>query len=191
MTSIPSSPPPLLVVMGVCGSGKTTVGAALAARLGLPFRDADDLHPQANVARMRAGVPLTDADRMPWLDVVGAWLAARAGTGAVISCSALRRSYRDVLGSHAPDVAFAHLDGAPATIAARLAARPGHFMPAALLESQLATLEPLGPDETGTTLDVTRPVDELVAALAGTPSPPTESRSTPSRSSESRPTVEV
>ena len=170
--------PPLLVVMGVCGSGKSTVGAALAGRLGLPYADADDLHPPANVTRMRAGVPLTDADRLPWLDAVGAWLASRAGTGAVISCSALRRSYRDVLRAHVPDAAFAHLHGSPATIAARLAARHDHFMPAALLESQLATLEPLEPDEHGTTLDVARPVEDLAEACAAAFVP-------------SRPTVEV
>lgn len=193
-------PPPLIVVMGVCGSGKTTVGAALATRLGLPFRDGDDLHPAANVARMRAGVPLTDADRLPWLDALGSWLAARTGIGAVTSCSALRRSYREVLRGHAPGVWFAHLHGDRATIAARLAARHDHFMPAALLDSQLATLEPLGPGETGPTLDVTRPVDELVAACAApftpaafTPAAFTPAAFTPagSRPAPPRPTVEV
>ena len=154
----------LVTVMGVSGSGKTTVGAALAQRLRVPFVDADDLHPPANVAKMSAGIPLDDADRLPWLRTVGAWLAERAASGGVTSCSALRRSYRDVLREVAPEQVFVHLAGDLEVIARRVAGRLGHFMPAALVDSQFATLEPLDPDERGVTLDVDQPIDALVAA---------------------------
>lgn len=168
--------PPLVVVMGVSGSGKSTVGAGLATRLGIAFTDADDLHPPANVAKMRAGTPLTDADRGPWLDTVGAELAGHSPTGLVVACSALRRVYRDRLRHHAPGTAFLHLAGDRDVLAGRTTGREGHFMPPALLDSQLATLEPLDADETGTTLDIDRPVDELVtagvAAVTGTDAPP-------------------
>jgi len=167
MTAPPS--PPRLVVMGPSGAGKSVVGAALAERLaarfpGLGFVDADDLHPAANVEKMRSGVPLDDADRLPWLRTVGAWLAERAASGGVTSCSALRRSYRDVLREAAPEQVFVHLAGDREVIARRVAGRPGHFMPAALVDSQFATLEPLDPDERGVTLDVDQPIDALVAA---------------------------
>ena len=155
-------PPPLVVVMGVSGSGKTTVGAALAQRLRVPFADADDFHPQVNIAKMSAGIPLTDDDRRPWLATIGAWLAEHAEDGGVASCSALRRAYRDVLTAAAPHAYFLHLHGTPEVIAGRVAGRPGHFMPAALVESQFATLEPLEPDERGAALDVDQPVDDLV-----------------------------
>jgi gluconokinase len=154
--------PPLLTVMGVSGSGKTTVGAALAQRLRVPFADADDLHPPENVAKMAAGVPLDDTDRMPWLHTIGDWLAAHAGSGGVISCSALKRSYRDVLREAAPAQFFVHLDGSPEVVARRVAGRPGHFMPASLVDSQFATLEPLQPDENGVALDLDHPVDDIV-----------------------------
>ena len=154
----------LVTVMGVSGSGKTTVAAALAQRLRVPFVDADDLHPPANVAKMSAGIPLDDADRLPWLRTVGAWLADRAASGGVTSCSALRRSYRDVLREAAPEQVFVHLAGDREVIARRVAGRPGHFMPAALVDSQFATLEPRAPDERGVTLDVDQPIDALVAA---------------------------
>ena len=154
----------LVTVMGVSGSGKTSVGAALAQRLHVPFEDADDLHPPANVAKMSAGIPLDDADRLPWLRTVGAWLAEHAASGGVISCSALRRSYRDVLREAAPDQIFLHLASDREVIARRVAGRPGHFMPAALVDSQFATLEPLEPDERGVTLDVDQPIDALVDA---------------------------
>lgn len=144
----------LIVVMGVSGSGKSVVGAALAARLALPYADGDDLHPPANVAKMRAGVPLTDEDRWPWLDTVGEWLSDHAATGAVIACSALRRSYRDRLLAHAQTARFVELDVPPHVLHARLAARTGHFMPASLLDSQLATLEPLAADEAGVRVEV-------------------------------------
>ena len=158
---VPSSPP-LLTVMGVSGSGKTTVGAALAQRLRVPFADADDFHPPENVAKMAAGVPLDDADRLPWLHTIGAWLAAHADSGGVVSCSALKRSYRDVLRAAAPTQFFVHLDGSPEVVARRVQGRPGHFMPASLVDSQFATLEPLGPDENGVALDLDRSVDQLV-----------------------------
>lgn len=157
-----------LVVMGVSGSGKSTVGASLAQRLDVPFADGDDLHPAANVTKMAAGRPLDDDDRRPWLEAVGAWLAAHPR--GVVVCSALRRSYRDVLREHCPSVRFVHLDGDPAVIARRQANRPGHFMPASLLGSQLATLEPLQVDESGLVVHVDQPVDlvvdEVVARLA-------------------------
>ena len=154
-------PRPLVVVMGVSGSGKSTVGAALAQRLRVPFADADDFHPQANIEKMSAGHPLDDEDRRPWLDAVGEWLAAHPD-GAVMSCSALRRDYRDRLRHHAARVAFVHLAGSREVIAARMAGRPGHFMPASLLDSQFATLEPLAADEAGVTIDIDQSVDDVV-----------------------------
>jgi gluconokinase len=156
--------PPQLVVMGVSGSGKSTVGAALARRLGVPFVDADDLHPRANVEKMARGEPLDDADRLPWLDAVGTWLAEHRD-GGIASCSALRRAYRDRLRSHADGVHFLHLAGSRELVARRQADRPGHFMPASLLASQYAALEPLQPDEPGLTLAVDRSVDELIEVV--------------------------
>lgn len=158
---------PAVVVMGVSAAGKSTVARALADRLGCPFVDADDLHPAANVAKMAAGEPLTDVDRGPWLDLVGAALArgAEAG-GIVIACSALRRAYRDRLRATAPHAVFIHLDGTPELLAQRALARVGHFMPPALLASQLALLEPLAADERGVVLDVARTVPDLVDAAA-------------------------
>lgn len=147
--------------MGVSGSGKSTVAAALARRLGVPYGDADDLHPPANIAKMAAGHPLDDDDRGPWLELAGRWLADHPG-GAVLACSALRRSYRDLLRRHCADLRFVHLAGAPEVIARRLADRGGHFMPRALLHSQFDTLESLQPDEVGITLDVKTPVEQLV-----------------------------
>ncbi|MFC8044746.1 gluconokinase [Nocardia sp. NPDC057353] len=149
--------------MGVSGSGKTTVGELLAARLGVPFTEGDELHPAANVATMRAGTPLTDADRWPWLDIAGARLAA---VGGVLSCSALARRYRDRLRALVPGVCFAHLDVPRAELERRLAARRGHFMPASLLASQLAALEPLRPDERGWTVPAAGAPDELAAHIA-------------------------
>ena len=154
----------VVVVMGVSGSGKSTVGAALAQRLGVPFEDADDLHPRANIAKMSAGRPLDDQDRYPWLEIIGEWLAVHADGGGVMSCSALKRAYRDQLRAHAPGVVFVHLEGSHAVITDRQASRPGHFMPASLLASQFATLEPLQPDERGVVIDVDQGVDAIVAA---------------------------
>jgi gluconokinase len=151
-----------IVVMGVSGSGKSTVGAALAQRLGVPFADADDFHPPANIAKMEAGIALDDDDRYPWLEAIGGWLADNCGTGGVMSCSALKRRYRDQLRRHCPQTEFVHLSGSPEVIAARQASRPGHFMPASLMASQFATLEPLQPDERGVTLDVSHDIDSIV-----------------------------
>ena len=144
------------VVMGVSGCGKSAVGQLLAARLGLPYAEGDDDHPAANVAKMAAGMALDDADRHGWLLVLqGRLRAARqAGHGLVLSCSALKRSYRDLLREGDPGVAFAHLSGTPELIGARLRARHGHFMPPALLTSQFDTLQALQPDERGLVLDV-------------------------------------
>jgi gluconokinase len=153
------SPP--LVVMGVSGSGKSTVGAALAQRLGVPFADADDLHPPENIAKMTAGHPLDDADRRPWLETIGEWLAAHPD-GGVVSCSALKRTYRDQLRQHVAGLEFLHLAGTRGVIARRQASRPGHFMPASLLDSQFATLEPLEADERGVVIDVDQSVDAIV-----------------------------
>jgi gluconokinase len=148
-----------VVVMGVSGSGKTTVGTVLAERLGVEFADADDLHPAANVAKMSRGEPLTDDDRRPWLDLVAAWLSAHPD--AVMSCSALRRRYRDRL-RRAGGVLFVHLDGPESVVADRVGHRAGHYMPASLLRSQYDTLEPLEPDEPGLVLPLDQPVDRLV-----------------------------
>lgn len=150
--------------MGVSGSGKSTVGAALARRLAVPFVDADTLHPPANIAKMTAGEPLDDDDRRPWLERVGEWLADHRD-GAVASCSALKRKYRDQLRAHCPEIEFLHLAGSPELIGGRLAARSGHFMPAALLRSQFDALEPLGLDAPGKTVDASQPVEAIVDAF--------------------------
>ena len=167
-----------IIVMGVAGSGKTTVAHRLAERLACDLADADDFHPPANVARMAAGIALQDEDRWPWLDAIAAWIRARAEAGrtAVVTCSALKRAYRDVLRAASARAVFVHLSGAPELIAARIANRHGHFMPPALLASQLATLEPLGPDEPGLVVDLARLPEELaeeiVTALHLTPAGP-------------------
>ncbi len=145
---------PVLVVMGVSGCGKSTVAGIVAGRLGWDLEEGDDLHPEPNVAKMAAGTPLTDDDRWPWLDRVAGWIREHTSSGrpGVITCSALRRRYRDRLrGDH---VLFVHLAGTRETIGHRLAARTDHFMPAGLLDSQLATLEPLEADENALVVDV-------------------------------------
>lgn len=146
--------------MGVSGAGKSTVGAALARRLDLPFADADTFHPAANIAKMSAGTPLDDNDRRPWLAAVGQWLADH--TGGVMSCSALRRRYRDQLRSCRRDIEFLHLVGSPELVGSRQAGRSGHFMPPSLVMSQFEALEPLDPDERGMAIDVGHSVDAIV-----------------------------
>jgi gluconokinase len=157
---------PLVCVMGVSASGKSTVGAALAAELGVPFADADALHSEGNRQKMASGVPLTDEDRRPWLDAVGAQMHDARSTGLVMACSALRRAYRDRIRAVAPDVVFVHLNGSRELLADRIRERDDHFMPPALLDSQLATLEPLQADEAGLVADVAMPVRELVDDVA-------------------------
>ncbi|MEV0304486.1 gluconokinase [Streptomyces prasinus] len=161
--------PHVVVVMGVAGTGKTTIGPLLAARYGVPYAEGDDFHPPANIAKMSAGTPLDDEDRWPWLDAIGAWARGRAGLGGVVSSSALKRSYRDRLRAAAPDVVFVHLTGDRALIEDRMSHREGHFMPTALLDSQFATLQPLETDETGVAVEVSGSPEEIteqaVAAL--------------------------
>ena len=151
-----SSQPQHLVVMGVAGSGKTTVATLLARHLGTEYAEADQFHPEANIAKMSAGTPLTDEDRWPWLEAIRDWLSAEADAGrsGVVTCSALKRSYRDLLRTARGQVCFVHLDGSSDLLAERMAHRSGHFMPTSLLPSQLATLEALDDDEPGFTLDV-------------------------------------
>jgi gluconokinase len=176
--SPPTQPavPPIVLVMGVSGSGKTTIGRLLAARLGVSFADGDDLHPPGNVAKMAAGHPLTDHDRWPWLTAIGQWMSeqATAGRGGVVACSALRLVYRDLLRrlvGPAATVRLVHLDPDRDALRDRMQRRDGHFMPAALLDSQLATLEPPGEGERPIVVRDAgaRPpeaiVDEIVAAL--------------------------
>lgn len=158
---MPHNAPSPIVVMGVSGSGKSTVGSALAQRLRVPFVDADTLHPPSNIAKMSAGEPLTDDDRYPWLERVGEWLTGHRG-GGVVSCSALKRKYRDQLRTHCASIEFLYLSGSPELIRSRIADRPGHFMPAALLQSQFDALEPLAPDEAGVTADISQGVENIV-----------------------------
>lgn len=161
----------VLVLMGVSGAGKTTVGSILASRLEWPFQEGDALHPQANIEKMKAGRPLDDADRAPWIEAVAEWIEARldSNENGIITCSALRRAYRDVLNRRGEGVTFVFLSGSSETIAGRLASRHGHFMPAALLSSQLADLEPPAPDEPAITVDVDSPpvviADRIVERL--------------------------
>lgn len=160
-----------IVLMGVAGTGKTTIMSALADRLGWPTLEGDSVHPESNVLKMAAGVPLTDADRAPWLDLIAAWIGRRERerANAIVTCSALRRRYRDRLRRGHPSVWFVHLAAPREAIEARMAGRTGHFMPASLLESQLATLEPLGPDEPGWAIDaLASPAaigDQIIARL--------------------------
>lgn len=164
----PRPMPRVIVVMGVSGSGKTVVGRRLAVAIGSRFYDADDLHPPENVARMRAGTPLTDADREPWLVRLGALVddtLADEGPGIVLACSALKRAYRHRLRVDDPRVRLVHLAGPEPVIRARIEARTDHYMPASLLPSQLAALEAPGPDENPLTVDVAATPDDIVAAI--------------------------
>jgi carbohydrate kinase (thermoresistant glucokinase family) len=156
MAPLPLAEPVVLVVMGVSGSGKSTVAALLAGRLGWAFEEGDALHPQTNIDKMAAGHPLTDEDRYPWLEKVAEWVDRRLdqGENGVITCSALKRSYRDIINRRGSGVVFVFLSGTPETISARLAERHGHFMPASMLGSQFADLEELSPGEPGIRIDV-------------------------------------
>ena len=157
----------LYVVMGVSGSGKSLIGSRLAHALGLEFVEGDAYHSPENVARMSAGTPLTDEDRQAWLAAIARRLdaARRAGVGLVVSCSALKRSYRDVLRAGGADIQFVYLDGDRSLIEQRLAGRRGHFMPSSLLDSQFATLEPPSADEDAWVCDISQPPDAVVASL--------------------------
>ena len=155
--------PRRVVIMGVSGCGKSSVGAGLAARLGLNYRDGDDLHPPENVAKMRAGMPLTDGDRWPWLDRVGQVLLAEAPV--IVGCSALKRAYRDRIRTAAGGpVTFVHLAGSQEVIAARMALRQGHYMPLSLLDSQFAALEPPAAEE-AITVSIDQPLEAIVADI--------------------------
>lgn len=157
--------------MGVSGCGKTTVARGLATVLGREFAEGDDLHPEANVATMRRGIPLTDEDRWPWLQAIGAWISAKQARGepAVVTCSALRREYRDLLRAGRPSVRFLHVTADADVLLGRMGHRPGHYMPPSLLASQLTTLEPLQDDEPGTTItnegSAAHVLDRALAAL--------------------------
>ena len=158
------------VVMGVSGCGKSAVGSLLASALGVPYVEGDDLHPPVNVAKMASGSALDDADRAGWLDALRQRIAtARAqGSGLVVSCSALKRSYRELLRGGDPALRFAHLDG-PRELLERRMQRPGHFMPPSLLDSQLRTLQPLQPDEASIVLDIRQPLAVLLEQILRAP----------------------
>ncbi|MFB9407448.1 MULTISPECIES: gluconokinase [Dactylosporangium] len=162
--------PPVFLLMGVAGTGKTTVGGLLAGRLGWQYAEADDFHPVANVEKMAAGTPLTDADRRPWLDAIGAWIDERAAAGesGVVTCSGLKRAYRDRLRHGRPQVRVVFLEGSRELITRRLTARHGHFMRVEMLDSQFADLEPPTPDEGVTEVSVEPPPGEIVAAILRT-----------------------
>ncbi|MEU0793182.1 gluconokinase [Amycolatopsis sp. NPDC005961] len=153
----------VIVVMGVSGSGKTTIGTALANALDVEYAEADTFHPQANIDKMTAGHPLTDEDRAPWLEAIAGWIREHQASGGVVTSSALKRRYRDVLRTGGK-VWFAHLNGDHDTLAERMKSRSGHFMPVSLLDSQLADLEPLEPDEPGAVFDIRETPDEITTA---------------------------
>ena len=157
-----------IVVMGVSGAGKSTVGKLIAARLDCPFRDADSFHPKANIEKMSRGEPLTDDDRWPWLQAIAAWIAEHraAGTTCVVTCSALKRVYRDIVTNRqSADVRLVYLKGEFDLIAARLAARKGHFMPPALLQSQFSALEEPGEDEHALTVSIDAAPEEIAGEV--------------------------
>jgi carbohydrate kinase (thermoresistant glucokinase family) len=162
--SRPVAKPVVLVLMGVSGCGKTTVAAILSGRLGWPFEEGDALHPPSNIEKMKAGHPLTDDDRAPWLEKVAEWVEERldAGESGLITCSALKRAYREVINRRGTGVEFVYLAGSRETIAARLAARHGHFMPPGLLDSQFRTLEPPQPRERPITVSIDASVETII-----------------------------
>ena len=169
---------PLIVVMGVAGSGKTTVASQLAEKLGVPFVEGDSLHPPANVKKMASGIPLTDEDRLPWLEAIGERMEVERATGhgVVVACSALKHAYRDILRANVHGkMHFLLLDGSRQLISERMKKRKGHFMPPALLDSQFATLEKPTPDEHAVILDISHQPDELVAEAAKSITPETAS----------------
>jgi gluconokinase len=162
MASTHLAPAPLVVVMGASGCGKSTIGSQLAERLAVPFVDADDLHPEANVEKMTRGLPLTGEDRRPWLMEVGRTLQRHDATGLVMACSALRVIYRDIIRAEAPRTFFVHLDAPADVLSTRLVMRPDHFMPVSLLLSQLQTLEPLRVHENGVTVRADQKIDRIL-----------------------------
>jgi carbohydrate kinase (thermoresistant glucokinase family) len=165
----------ILLIMGVSGSGKSTIAEIVSKRLGWTFQEGDDLHPQANIAKMKAGIALTDADRLPWLERVAAWIDRQRARGepGVVTCSALKRSYRQIVIGDRPEVQLVYLRGSRELIAARVAERRGHFMPPSLLDSQFETLEEPGPDEDPLTVDIggsaDEVADEIVRRVASSP----------------------
>ena len=167
MSAQPRQRPAVLLLMGVAGSGKSTTAELLAERLGWPFRDADSFHPPVNVEKMTAGTPLTDEDRWPWLYAIADWMDAvmARGENGIVTCSALKRGYRDVLLTGRAGVALIYLKGDKGLIGERLSARVGHFMPPALLDSQFHTLEEPGPDENPHVIDVDAAPDEVVQRI--------------------------
>jgi carbohydrate kinase (thermoresistant glucokinase family) len=166
---------PILLVMGVSGSGKTTIGAMLAGRLGWEYAEADDFHPRANVEKMHAGIPLNDDDRRPWLQATATWMKDQTAP-AVVTSSALKRRYRDILRQGRPDLRLVYLEGTPELIGDRLAARHGHFFPKELLDSQFTDLEPPAPDENPVIVSIDgtpqQVVQEIIARTGLTPRPP-------------------
>jgi gluconokinase len=183
---------PILVIMGVSGSGKSTIAALLAGQLGWDLQEGDDLHPGENVAKMSAGQPLTDDDRRPWLDAVASWITEHtvAGIPGVITCSALKRSYRDRLRGR--NVIFVHLSGDPQQIGQRLTARLDHYMPASLLDSQMSTLEPPGLDENALIVDVgRRPAAEVAEILRRLQLAPTSPRAMNSDTHSEAPETQI
>jgi carbohydrate kinase (thermoresistant glucokinase family) len=157
----------MIVVMGVAGSGKSTIGSMLARRLDWQFADADSFHPAANVEKMSRGMPLTDEDRRPWLEAIAGWMdrLGQEGRHGIVACSALKRAYRRVLVGNRPDTRIVYLKGEQALIGARMAARSGHFMPVGLLESQFRTLEEPGPDESPIVVSIAAPPEDMVDAI--------------------------